>query len=250
MDRRPTVGLPAAAPATIALVVPCFSHADYLPEMLQSVASQTCQPDEIVFVDDCSPDGTGEILKAFGAERSWRAGGRCELLVNDLNMGQAASLNRGISAASSDLIMILNDDDYLMHDAVESMLELFRRHRDLALIGAGHIGFAGSDTLAAASKSSSSYVAADSAFVVHQPAEVRALRYVDELDMTHSGLCFLKMAWAAVGGYETDKRKRLTRYSDRDFQFRVGAVWPIGVARGRPFALWRTDSSVDGELHS
>jgi len=250
MGSRPRVSLPPEAPRSIALVVPCFKHAAYLPEMLESIVSQTRLPEEVIFVDDCSPDATGEILRTFIAEHSWPADGRCTLLVNDRNMGQAASLNRGVSAASSDLVMILNDDDYLMHDAIETMLGFFGRHRELALIGAQHIGFAGRDALAAASKTSNAHATTGLPLVVHRPDDVRNYPFVDQLDMTHSGLGFLKVAWEAVGGYQTDKSKRVTRFSDRDFQFRVGAMWPVAVAKGRPLAFWRNDSSVDGPLNS
>lgn len=250
VGRRPRVNLPIEASASIALVVPCYKHAAFLPEMLESVVSQTRLPEEVIFVDDCSPDATAEILRTFITEHPWPAGGRCVLLVNDRNIGQAASLNRGIAAASSDLIMILNDDDYLMHDAVEAMLGLFRQHREVALIGGHHIGFAGRDELAVASKVSTAHAAPGSPLVVHQPDDVLGYRYVDQLDMTHSGLCFLKTAWEAVGGYQIDKKKRVTPFSDRDFQLRVGALWPVAVAGNKPFSFWRNDSSVDGSLNS
>jgi glycosyltransferase involved in cell wall biosynthesis len=250
MQRVSTAGLPPEPPESIALVVPCFKHAAYLPEMLDSVVSQTRAPDEVIFVDDCSPDATGDTLKSFIAKHSGPGGVRWQVLVNDRNAGQAASLNRGIEAASTDLIMILNDDDYLMHDAVDSQLGLFRQHRDVALIGAEHVGFAGRDALAAAPKLSSAHATPEPTLVLHRPDEVLAFRYVDQLDMTHSGLCFRKSAWERVGGYQVDKKKRVTRFSDRDFQLRVAALWPIAIVRNKPFAFWRKDSSVDGPLNS
>ena len=249
MDSRPRLSLPLEAPGSLALVVPCFKHAGYLPEMLESIASQTRLPEELIFIDDCSPDATAEILGAFMAQRSWPAG-RCMLLRNDRNLGQAASLNRGISAASSDLIMILNDDDYLMHDAIEIVMGLFSQHRELALVGAPHIGFAGRDTLPTASKTSDAHATSGLQLFVHRPDDVRQYPFVDQLDMTHSGLGFLRVAWNAVGGYQTDKKKRVTRFSDRDFQFRVASQWPVAVATGRPLAFWRRDSSVDRTRHS
>src|SRR5664280_2940540 len=127
--------------------------------MLASIEAQTRLADEVIFVDDCSPDATGEVLKAFAAAHSGSDGTRFTLLANERNQGQAASLNRGIAAASSDLIMILNDDDYLMHDAVEAMLALFDQHRDVALIGAHSIHFAGHEELAAAPKFTTAYAA-------------------------------------------------------------------------------------------
>ena len=249
MDRRPPVALPPGPPRSIALVVPCYGHADYLPEALESIARQTRRPDEIVFVDDCSPDSTDRLLQAFAARQA-AAGQRCQMLVNDRNMGQAASLNRGIGAATSDLVMVLNDDDYLMHDAVESALRVYDEHPELALVGAVHIRVTGADALTDASKTSDAHATDGPAIVLHTPKEVRGFRYVDELDMTHSGLSFRRAAWEAVGGYRTDRQTRVTPYSDRDFQLRVAALWPIGVVRTRPFAFWRTDSSVDRNLNS
>jgi hypothetical protein len=68
--------------------------------------------------------------------------------------------------------------------------------------------------------------------------------------MTHSGSCFFKVAWTAVGGYQVDKTQRVVPFSDRDFQMRVNAVWPVAVAYETPLALWREGSSVDAGLNS
>jgi len=54
MDRHPRVELPLEAPHTLAVVVPCFSHAAYLPDLLESIAAQTRRPNEVIFVDDAS----------------------------------------------------------------------------------------------------------------------------------------------------------------------------------------------------
>jgi GT2 family glycosyltransferase len=172
------------------------------------------------------------------------------LLANDRNTGQAASLNRGISTASSELIMILNDDDYLMHDAVESMLTLFGRYRELALIGAGSVHFAGSEELAAAPKLVTDYGATEPPLHFHRPTDILGYRDYNDLNMTHSGSCFLKAAWEVVGGYQVDKKRRIVPFSDRDFQLRVAAIWPVAVADRTPFSFWRTDSSVDNRRNS
>lgn len=244
VNSRPPVSLPLEAPRSIAVVVPCYGHAAYIPEMLESIVAQTRPPDEVIFVDDCSTDATGEVLREFIAAHAW-PGGRPQILVNDRNLGQSASLNRGISAASSELIMILNDDDYLMHDAVESMLALFGQYRDVVLIGAHSIHFAGHEALAAAPKLSTDHSASGLPLVVHLPQDVPGYRSYNDLNMTHSGSCFLKVTWEAVGGYQVDKKRRVVPFSDRDFQLRVNAAWPVAVAYETPFSFWRTDSSVD-----
>lgn len=250
VNSRPRVRLPAEAPRSVALVVPCYGHMAYLPDMLASIVAQTRPPDEVVFVDDCSPDGTRDLLGAFIATQQGASGTQMVLIVNDRNLGQSASLNRGISAASSELIMILNDDDYLMHDAIETTLALFGRYKGVALIGANHVGFAGHELLASASKMSGDYVPFGRPLTMSRPEQVLDYRLADDLSMTHSGLCFFKAAWEAVGGYQVDKQQRVTSSSDRDFQIRVNALWPVVAALDIPLAFWRNDSSVDGDLLS
>lgn len=248
MNRHPRPSLPEA-PRSLAVVVPCFGHAEFLAAMIESVLAQTRRPDEVIFVDDHSPDATTEILTNLTAAHPELAA-RVSLIANDRNMGQAASLNRGISAASTDLIMVLNDDDYLMHDAIESMLAFFGQHRDVALIGAHCIYFAGDEELAAAPKLSTAYAAAGQPLTVHRPEDVPRYRIFNDLNMTHSGSCFSKVAWEAVGGYQVDPKARVVPFSDRDFQMRVNAVWPVAVAYETPLALWRRDSSVDAGVNS
>lgn len=248
--RRPKPSLPGDGPPSVTVVVPCFGHAGFLADMFESLLAQTRAPDEVILVDDHSPDGTFEILQALVAAHPELAGGRVVLLQNDRNMGQAATLNRAIARASSDLVMILNDDDYLMHDAVQSMLGFFGRYPGVALIGTHCIYFTGHEALVAAPKLSTDYAAPELPLSLHPPEEVRRYRGYNDLNMTHSGSCFFKIVWEAVGGYEVDKARRVVPFSDRDFQLRVNAVWPVATADVTPLTLWREGSSVDAGLNS
>jgi glycosyltransferase involved in cell wall biosynthesis len=249
MEGRPRVELPQQPPGTIAILVPCYRHAAYLPETLQSIASQTRLPDEVIFVDDGSPDESAAIVERFIETHPWLSNGRGRLLVNARNVGQAASLNRAIDEARSDLVMILNDDDYLMHDAIESMLRLFARHPDVALIGAHSIHFESGEGLASAPKLSTAYAPADLPLTVQQPQQARRYRRYNDLNMTHSGSCFVRVAAQAIGGYR-EKSARCVPFSDRDFQIRMNLMWPAAVAYETPYSMWRADSSVDRGVES
>jgi glycosyltransferase involved in cell wall biosynthesis len=54
-------------PPTIAMLIPAYNAASYLPRLLESAARQTEQFDEIWVYDDCSEDNTAGVAKSYGA---------------------------------------------------------------------------------------------------------------------------------------------------------------------------------------
>lgn len=231
---------------SLSIVVPCFGHAPFLQTMVKSILSQTRMPDEVIFIDDSSFDGSSDILKSLIGSLTHEEHHRYQLLRNDRNLGQAASLNRAIECATSDLIMILNDDDYLMHDVVEVVIRLFERYREVVLIGGTSKHFIDDKDLAEANMTISCFTDVDDIKLdIRQPSDVPSYRHYNDLNMTHSGCSFLKTVWEKVGGYYPDKRKRLVPFSDRDFQLRVNALFPVAVSPAVPFSFWRSGSSVD-----
>lgn len=241
----------AIARSTVCVVIPCYRHEAFVETMFASLVRQTLIPDEIVFVVDGSPDDTAAVLFSLVANAPQPLRDRCRILESRQNIGQAASLNRAIAAATSDLVMVLNDDDVLMRDAVEVARALFETHPDVGLIGAHSVHFGSDDALEAAPNAIASYTkGALPGLAIHRPADVRHYRRYNDLNMTHSGSCFLRIVWATVGGYEPDRRKRLVPFSDRDFQLRVNALFPVGVSYDVPFSFWRADGSVDHGINS
>ena len=119
----------------IAIVVPCYGHAPFLKEMFESIKNQTQAADQVIFVIDHSPDASAKILEEL--IQKYQAHTKTELILlhNEKNIGQAASLNRGIEYSTCDLIMILNDDDYLMHDCIETAIQLLGKYPQAALLG-------------------------------------------------------------------------------------------------------------------
>lgn len=53
---------------SLALCIPAYNAAGFLPRLLQSAQNQTIPFDEIWVYDDCSTDNTGEIAAQFGAK--------------------------------------------------------------------------------------------------------------------------------------------------------------------------------------
>src|SRR6267142_2166072 len=56
--------LPVTADLTV--IVPAYNEAASVADTIRSLAAQTTLPREIIVVDDCSTDGTGEVAGALG----------------------------------------------------------------------------------------------------------------------------------------------------------------------------------------
>lgn len=235
---------------TLAIVVPCYGHAQQIPDMFVSICEQTRAPDEVIFVVDQSPDSSSKILEELIAARASFPIPSFQILFNQFNLGQAASINEGILRAKSDLIMILNDDDCLMHDCVEVVLDIFSRYPDVSLVGGDALQFS-SHHLPYLKKSIKEIQGNEPIQVeIRKPQDVRAYRKYNDLCMTHSASCFYKSAWEVVGRYFPDKTKRIVHFSDRDFQLRMNALFTVALSRTTPLCCWRNDASVDQGLNS
>ena len=70
-----------------------------LGELLEAVATQECQPQEVVVVDDGSTDGTAHIVN------EWSRRDPSVRLIAGPRRGIAAALNAGVSALSTDVIV-------------------------------------------------------------------------------------------------------------------------------------------------
>lgn len=91
---------------TISYVVSTRERREALKTCLASIYAQDYEPKEVVVVDDASTDGTSAMLQAsFPSTRVIRMPGPG---------GEAATRNLGISEAVGDVIVLLDDDAYLV----------------------------------------------------------------------------------------------------------------------------------------
>ncbi|MCL4385556.1 MAG: glycosyltransferase [Actinobacteria bacterium] len=231
-------------PDKISIIISCYNHAQYLKKMFESVISQTVYPDEIILIDDFSSDNTREILKEILSNNKEKL--NLKVVYNNKNIGQCASLNKAISITNSDLIMILNDDDYLFYDAVEILKKLFKLNKEIALIGSTSVHFDSDEFLDNNKKYILDFITFEELkLTIHTPEDLLNYKNYNDLNMTHSGCTFYKEVWDFVGGYFPNKKDRLVPFSDRDFQLRVNIFFNIGVLYNTPLSFWRNNSSVD-----
>ena len=228
----------------VGIVVPCYKHAKYLETTFKSIVSQTWRPFQVIFVNDCSPDNTQTILERF-AQNSPQ-GVSCEILRLSRNVGQSQAINFAIKSAEAEVIMILDADDYLMHDTLEVVLKILVAYEDIFMIGATSFWFR-EDRDLSHWPTHIKDIAGSREIEIKKwgPQDALKFKHLNDISMTHSSCTFFKCAWKAVGGYYADKSKRAGIYADRDFQMRVCSVFPIGASLEIPFSFWRKGSSVE-----
>lgn len=113
----------------ISVVIPTYNRASMACECVASVLATGWANLEVVVVDDCSPDNTGEMLKrAFGHDR------RVRCLRNARNSFQAVSRNNGARVSTGEYLFFLDDDNKVAPSIFNELIAAFERHPDAGLI--------------------------------------------------------------------------------------------------------------------
>jgi glycosyltransferase involved in cell wall biosynthesis len=88
----------------LSIIIPCYNEKDTIREIVQSVRAAPVAEKEIIVVDDCSTDGTREILRSDIASCIDR------VIFHDTNKGKGAALRTGIREATGDVVIMQDAD--------------------------------------------------------------------------------------------------------------------------------------------
>ena len=101
--------------AKISVIIPVYNVEKYINECIDSVLSQTFSDLELILIDDGSKDSSGEILDNYKEQDSRIT------VIHKENAGVSAARNDGIQASSGQYLYIMDSDDYLEPDALETL---------------------------------------------------------------------------------------------------------------------------------
>jgi glycosyltransferase involved in cell wall biosynthesis len=115
---------PEAPPPLVSIVIPCFDHAAFLAEAIESALGQTYRGVEVIVVDDGSTDDSFEVASRKPGVR----------VLRQSNRGLSAARNAGLKASRGEYLLFLDADDRLLPGAVAASVRAAREHPECAFV--------------------------------------------------------------------------------------------------------------------
>lgn len=103
----------------ISVIVPVYNCKKFVGEAIECLQNQTMPNFEVIFIDDCSDDGTSVIL-----ERAVSLDVRFRYYRNEVRKGAAISRNKGIELSQGAYILCLDADDRYEADLLEQLISV------------------------------------------------------------------------------------------------------------------------------
>ena len=214
----------------VSIIMAVYNAARYLREAIDSVLTQDFTDFEFVIVDDCSSDGTPEIIAGY-------ADPRIVYLRNERNAGQTPSLNRALRASRGEYVARIDGDDAYRPGKLRHQVAFLDAHTDVAVCGTAAVRVDGDG------REFGLYI---------PPVQPQDIRFAihHRVPVCHVSVMMRREAVVACGGYDEQYKYAadyalwstllthgyrianlaapLTKY--REFRASLGAVHKLGTA--------------------
>lgn len=112
----------------LSIVIPVYNEAATISQIVALVRSvEIGMEKEILLVDDCSRDGTREVLTTMAAEQT-----DLKVLFHEVNQGKGAALRTGFAAATGEIVLIQDADlEYDPHEYPRLLQPILQGHADV-----------------------------------------------------------------------------------------------------------------------
>jgi glycosyltransferase involved in cell wall biosynthesis len=105
----------------ISVYITSYNQRDYLVEAIESVLAQTLPPRQIIVVDDCSQDGSQEMIASYASRHPV-----IMPIFHEQNQGVARTRNDALSAVIADYVTYVDGDDRFLPTKLEKEARLLQ----------------------------------------------------------------------------------------------------------------------------
>lgn len=106
----------------VSIIMPAYNAEKYIKESIESVLAQTYKNWELIIIDDCSKDGTINIIKQYQIFDN-----RIRVISLKCNAGVADARNRGMELAKGRYIAFLDSDDLWLDIKLEEQIRFMQQ---------------------------------------------------------------------------------------------------------------------------
>lgn len=126
----------------ISIAMTTYNGRAYIEKQIMSILKQTRKADEIIICDDCSTDGTVDILKKI-LERE-----KCDvfyLIENTVNQGYRKNFKKSIELTSGELVFLCDQDDIWEPEKIEIVEKIFQENENIYALNSAFTLIDGND---------------------------------------------------------------------------------------------------------
>lgn len=120
----------------VSILIPFYRVEKYVGRCVESLFSQTYQNIEYVFVNDCTPDKSMEVIDEYIAK--YDVSDKCRIITHDKNLGISASRNDCLDNMTGDYFLFVDSDDYIDKDMVELLVDAAQKE-NADISGCGYV---------------------------------------------------------------------------------------------------------------
>jgi teichuronic acid biosynthesis glycosyltransferase TuaG len=110
----------------VSVITPTFNCSNFIQKTIESVQNQTYKHWEMIIVDDCSQDDTGNIIKTISDNDE-----RIHFIQLNTNGGPAKARNIAMQNAKGRFIAFLDGDDLWLPQKLEHQLQFMLKKKSL-----------------------------------------------------------------------------------------------------------------------
>lgn len=120
----------------VSILVPFYNVEKYVGRCVESLFTQTYKNIEYVFVNDCTPDKSMDVINEYISK--YDVSKKCKIIVHDENKGISVSRNDCLDNMTGDYFLFIDSDDYIDKEMVELLVEAaMKENADIS--GCGYI---------------------------------------------------------------------------------------------------------------